>query len=287
MGKLRNLLFLSLAFLEITSCDIINPEEAIPYYLKIDSIDVSAKTAEGTSSHKVTDAWVFINDDPIGAFELPALIPILDEGGNRLSVMGGIMDNGASGIRQIYPFYTTFDTVWILNPGKRDTIFPTVGYRSDVTFEINEDFESGTIFIKEKGDTDIVIVVDSSQVFEVGRSAAIFLDETKSSFVGISTPLYQLPGFSNPVYIELNYKTNNQFQVGLKVIPLNSTAFTSYRHTINTKATWNKIYLNLTEQVSGFNAQYGSVDYQVLIKAEKSTADSVAAIFLDNIKLIH
>ena len=53
----------------------------------------------------ITDAWVTMDGINLGVFELPAQIPILDEGEHNFRISPGIKENGMSATRMIYPFY--------------------------------------------------------------------------------------------------------------------------------------------------------------------------------------
>ena len=65
-------------------CDIINPDETIPAYIYIESIEVinnpDLQGKEGSLNNTIVDAWVSANGKLVGAFELPAVIPVLAEG---------------------------------------------------------------------------------------------------------------------------------------------------------------------------------------------------------------
>ncbi|MEM9024932.1 MAG: hypothetical protein AAGB22_14400, partial [Bacteroidota bacterium] len=96
--------------LNLSSCDIINPEEEIPSFLRIDSINLNITNSgiQGAPTENITEAWVFWNSELIGVFELPAIIPILAAGQGELQVAAGIQVNGIGAKREIYPFYQAF-----------------------------------------------------------------------------------------------------------------------------------------------------------------------------------
>jgi len=51
---------------------LINPAEPIPSYIHIDKIDLTTDySSQGTSSNKITDAWIYVDNELIGAFEMP------------------------------------------------------------------------------------------------------------------------------------------------------------------------------------------------------------------------
>src|SRR5688572_31891479 len=89
-------IFLGGAF--FSACEIINPTEDTPSYLKINKIvlDPRKNSTEtyGTASNNITDAWVFVNGKLIGTFELPASIPVLESGSAKVEILPGIYGDG-------------------------------------------------------------------------------------------------------------------------------------------------------------------------------------------------
>ena len=83
-----------LAYCSFSGCEIINPKEDTPSYLKINSIPLntrkSASETYGSNSNNIVDAWVFANGKLIGSFELPATIPILAEGNVEIRRFGRV-----------------------------------------------------------------------------------------------------------------------------------------------------------------------------------------------------
>ena len=70
-------LFLLLLFF---SCEKVNTND-IPANIKINDIPLS-----GNSTENITDAWVYINDQLQGVYELPSQFPILNIGTHKLRV---------------------------------------------------------------------------------------------------------------------------------------------------------------------------------------------------------
>ena len=102
--------FLVLAVFSVVfaSCRKFEGSQTIPAYIHIESIVVDSLTdyfTYGATTSKITDAWVYVDDDPIGCFELPATFPVLKHGPHKVTVYGGIMSNGIAAARATYPFY--------------------------------------------------------------------------------------------------------------------------------------------------------------------------------------
>ena len=65
------------------SCQKFEGDQTVPAYIRIDAISIKTNyEEEGAPSSNITDAWVYINEEAIGAYELPAVFPVLAKGLN-------------------------------------------------------------------------------------------------------------------------------------------------------------------------------------------------------------
>lgn len=81
MKKILLLSLLALVYIQFNSCELIDEPEEIPSYVQIDTIKVQTRNAdEGSKSHNIKDAWLFVNNQLVGPFELPMKAPVLEEG---------------------------------------------------------------------------------------------------------------------------------------------------------------------------------------------------------------
>ena len=99
MKKITYLLIL----LVLSSCQK-EDTGGIPTYLKIDNITLD----EGNTTSNITDAWVYINGQLQGVYELPAKFPVLEEGNTDIKVYAGIKNNGIAARQNVYPFYNSY-----------------------------------------------------------------------------------------------------------------------------------------------------------------------------------
>lgn len=278
-------LFVAVLF---TACEKEIPNGGIPAYIQIDTIKVTTNANQGSASHKITDAWIFVDSEPLGAFQLPCKIPVLKEGNHIIQVRGGIKMNGISATRVPYPFYQFYQVTTKLTKDSITVIQPTVTYFQDIFFPYIEDFTSGGITIMKdpvKSDTDIVRLTSGPDLYQ-GPCGAIYMPPGK-----VDTVLYYmnsnvvLPGGGNPVYLELDYKNNHPFVMGIYVN--NPTSVVQKQlFQFNETENWNKIYINLTEYISGENS---AIDFKLFFGALKVGEDTTkdVKIFIDNIKLVH
>ena len=269
----------------VNSCDIINPEEPVPSYIHIDKFTLNTTSEQGSNSSKITDAWVYVDDQLIGAFELPATFPVLFDGTHNVKIKPGIKVNGIAATRAIYPFYTYYSADANLIKDSVITINPTITYNSATVFAWKEAFEDGGISIESTAFSDTIIekTSDVNEVFEGNYSGIVHLDENRTLYEGESITNFDLPNGDAPVFLEMNYKTNSEIYMGLYAN--NSTQSTPFGILyLNKTDTWNKIYINLKDAV---NNSISATGFQVFFHIEKSSDVSNSTILLDNIKLVH
>lgn len=271
----------------LTSCETFNPENEIPSYIHIDSIPLQINnSSEGSASHKITEAWVYVNDQQIGVYELPATFPVLLSGKNDLKIFGGIKMNGISATRVAYPFYQAYEKQIDLQIGKIDTIKPELSYFSTISFPLKENFEESAVKIERLPSSDTVLmqISDPEIVFEGSYCGAIFLDNSRPVFRGSSLPSSPLNiPKGEPVFLEMNYRNNQKFSIGIIAQDF-SSVYENIIITLHPSETWNKIYINLTEEINKYPNAFG---YYLLITALKDNDVDSPAIYLDNIKIVH
>lgn len=268
----------------VVSCDVINPEETIPAYIRIDSVGFTTATGQGAPTANIPDVWVFVNDAPLGGYELPAIIPVLAKGNADIIVAGGIKKNGFSTVRLRHPLWATYNNEITLTPAETLKVNPVVTYLADVGFEV-EDFELGTGFnatgLSEVG---IDLTTNPGDVLSGARALEVILTEGED-FFEFQTPAYGI-GENENVFLELDYKCNQPFDVWLRAN--NSPNFlSSYIVTLAPQEGWNKIYIALSE-VMGSITQSGaaaSTTYQVEFKAVKDEDVTQGEIYIDNVKV--
>lgn len=267
------------------SCNLINPPEPIPSYIHIDKIDLTTDPLQGTNSSKITDAWVYVDEQLVGCFELPCTFPVLSEGDHQVMIKGGIKVNGISAIRSPYPMYNSFKQLVHLQAGATVTLSPTITYLSNTTFEFMENFEGAGLIIDTTASSDTTlqrIFSPNANVFEGSSSGVAYVDNTKNFFECISSLSYVLPKGGKDVFLEFNYKSNHEFVVGVIAMPpyFLKTASLTY----NASATWNKTYLYLTPAISG---SPGAVQFKIFIGMQNTSGSDSVALYLDNIKLVY
>ena len=109
MRNVKNYILVLVILFGFNSCSKDELEATIPSYISIDKFTISTNySTQGTSSSNITDAWVYIDNDLVGIFELPAKFPVLKEGNVKIDVYPGIKENGISERRSKYIFYNAY-----------------------------------------------------------------------------------------------------------------------------------------------------------------------------------
>ncbi len=271
----------------VVACDVVNPEEEIPAYLSINEFSFSTDFGQGSSSTKITEAWVYVGGEFLGAYSLPATVPVLASGDQEVWIYPGIKENGSFDTPNIYPFYKRYEQVVPLVAGETNTINPSTIYEENLTFSYLENFDNPHIFnvdLDSNAMTDIIIT--SADAFE-NASGIITLD-AENYLLEIATGTAKpLVTNGTDVYLELNYKNDIDFQIGLianhelVVVPPLVQSIYLFRP----KEEWNKIYINLGPNLKELSDE-GFVDFQLFIGALYQ-GESTVNIHVDNLKVVH
>lgn len=286
--KLANLTWV-LTLCLIISCDIANPEEAIPAYLQIEKFDFSTTTEQGEPSEQITDVWVFVNDLSLGVYELPATVPSIAIGTQNITIFPVIRENGVRSTPIIYPFYKRFETTLDLQIEETVTIKPTTSYVNNAVFELIEEFDGDGHLLKGGNPNAVKIVEEVGQVL-LGDEEAIEFTST-TTFIDLPTS----EGLS--VFLEFDYKTNVKIEVGLVGIdpnptnPVNATVYTlelCFNLALCPINRWNKVYVNMEEilaisQLPGYKLAFRVSTNDT---GDGNAASETPAAFIDNIKFI-
>ncbi|MGB0431703.1 MAG: hypothetical protein ACPGLV_14615, partial [Bacteroidia bacterium] len=137
-----------------TSCEIINPDEPIPSYIKVDSYGVSTDYIyEGSARQDINDIWAVHNGLVLATVPMPCTIPILQDKSNIVTLYPGIKVSATSTNRKIYPFFDGIDVELdfdnkgsITTVNQEQLIFK---YKENLNFLWLEDFESDTYSIQK------------------------------------------------------------------------------------------------------------------------------------------
>lgn len=275
------LLFVGTVF---CTCSKEKYEATIPTYVTINDITLTTNAStEGAATESITDAWVFVNDDLVGIYELPATFPVLVEGNVEIKVFAGIKDNGVSTSRARYLMYDPHTENVNLIPGESISLTPTVTYNSGVQFKWMEDFENASLSFLYHPASDTTIFKQTNSVRTGAFSGEVFLDAGMNFFEATSIAYNDIPRSLSPVYLELDFKTNEDVLIG---VYHDNDQYGVV--TLNTADEWKKIYINLTDVIS---IRQSATAVKIFIGIQSTASSPFLTpnpnIFIDNIKLLH
>jgi hypothetical protein len=262
--------------------------ETVPAYLEIPSVVLITTPEQGVATSKVTDVWVSVNDRLVGVWELPARIPVIGEGSNRITVVPAIKRNGMYDDRLRYPFFASWSGSVELSEQSTVSIAPTTSYFSTTDIWI-ESFDDIGMLVETSDPADTLIR------FTVEEHPTLVRDDTPCGGARLtsSNPSVRIQtdqdflGASGPVFLELDFSTDVQLVVGVRY---NNAGFDAVEPVVVLTPTtpngnspiWNKVYIDLSAL---FNT--GAVNERdIYIEGALSSGMSSGLFLVDNIKLV-
>jgi hypothetical protein len=248
------------------SC-IKDPEAKIPAYLVIDRVDLVTDWAnEGSNFHDINTVWVFRENELLGVYDLPARVILPFDGTHKMSLVAGISENGVRLQRSQYPFYKTIEENFNIIPG--DTFYfnaaedsvPKTSYSENTNVIVVEDFNGVGFNLQktDRSDTTMQRTNDPNHLFVNPMSnepnefsGAVYVREGESLVEFASNQEYELPKFNIPVFAELNFKGDVQFDVGIYAQTSSQIIQVSVVKVNPRPDEWRRIYINMTPEVSG------------------------------------
>jgi hypothetical protein len=287
---LYSLFFLTGISALFSSCSLFNPPEIIPCYGHIDSIPliITNPSVQGTTASAINCAWVYVDDNPVGAFQLPCTFPMIATTGlHKVTIFAGIEDYGEAESRMKFPFYTSYVLGSVsLTQGAVTKFKPTTSYASWTDIALYENFD--TPFIKIYRDSTIntddtnmfPITTPNPNVYQGKGSGEVYLDATHQNYRGL-TDTFNIPNNGNAVFLEMNYKATYPFTIGLNSLgyPYHAIIY------VDTASTWKKMYINLQPTIGQFASFDNSYQVFFFMTIETSNPPPNAQFYLDNVKL--
>ncbi len=278
-------LILSVCLFLVVSCnkEKLKSPTASFIYVGHPTVNTTSTFAQGTNDHKITDTWVYVNGQYVGAFPLGGVVPIVATGNADIAMYGGIKNNGISATRLPYAMYTGYEFSQNFEAGKTYTINPVYNYVSGAQFHLIEGFENSGVLFSAEGDSAFSLTGGSNtnkEVYEGLHSLFMGMSDAKpNAAIKTSGHIYTFPQTATTVYLEMNYKCNQKVLVTLLAGDTEERSVI----TLNRTEGWNKIYIQLSEAVY---TQPLYNYYDLIIKASKETTIANPEIYIDNIKII-
>jgi hypothetical protein len=282
-------------FFFASSCDKFKGDHEIPAYIQIDTFVLvkNPLIEEGTQTQNIKDIWVFVDDQTIGPFEIPALVPVLESGTHELTILPGILYNGMSGTRGPYPFMYPMiieDYEFIIDSVKKIT--PVTSYRETTFFAWFEDFEDNYISLEPTNQSDTTLLFQEHDPADPNYGTASGIAHLNNDYPVlecatnvVSGEGIDLPTNGLPVFLEMDYNINHPLVVGLFAYEFGDQITQHPVVVVNpTNGEWKKIYINFSPTLSSFSqADF----FNIFIRCDKVEGYVDPVIMIDNFKLIH
>ncbi len=260
----------------------------IPFYMSMNWGHVNTTSSDitaGDTTHFISDVWVQTSSTNLGAYQLPCNFPVLDQYNVHFLVNAGVWESGQQEVRVPYPFYTT-DTFTVENAQATHQYshHPVFSYLPACTLQCRENFESGLGY-----DSMTLAFSPDTNVKYGTRCGVIALTASDSDI--ISTVHSPFPAnnnvftvsFGQEVWMELDYKAQVPFWIGVNGVYSAGEPTSSEVLFVLPTSTWTKLYVKLTDVVSGLGATY----YFPYFEAQDTVGGSGGNVYLDNIKVVH
>lgn len=298
---------MSLVLMSLVSCNKFKGEQKVPSYVRIDTVGLKTDyNVFGVNTHNITDVWVYVDDQTIGCFELPATFPVLVEGKHKLSVYAGIKLNGISGTRIPYPFFKPLIIDdFEFYPDSMVCVLPNCNVPEFEYYELNtttvvawlEDFEDGSLTLEPAlyNDSTVVLTrVSDAEAMQWDHSfysgkITLPADPSKAFFFQTHEQFDELPVNGAACMLELDFNTNDSVNVGIASFEHNRAQYHDLVKLMPTDPNsdmpnrWKKIYVNIGPIViANKDADYFKVYIHSLCRDSK-----VSKYYFDNFKLLY
>jgi hypothetical protein len=267
-----------------------NPD---PSWLKINKWTLLSNSElsgeDGELTENISEAWIYIDDKPLGVFQVPCKIPILKSGSSNIKIFPAIKNNGISATKKIYPFLEVFEIQQELS--QKDTLIlnPKTKYKTNAKFKIY-DFEQTNLFLENDPNYSLAKIQFDNfdlQPFNGNFYGRVTLNQKDSVWKAYTKEQMQFTK-GKDVYLEMDYYNSNSILTGL--IFVNKDGTTSNNPNIQLNAQnepnliWKKIYIDLKELIaSSPNESNYLQSFQAFLNQGKSSSE----IRIDNIKLVY
>lgn len=271
--------FLSAALLAVvllSGCNIINPAEPVPTYVRIDSFAFSNPDPAATagSSRAIRSVFVSFAGKIIGTFDLPATIPILMDAPGTLELFPGVDNAGTASNQILYPHYLVATDTIRPAPGTTIPVLPRTRYTSFSKFGYRETFEGSNDFTTLYG-ANFTTTSDKALVIDGVRSGYMQLDSGAIAAT-VSNTVFGAGG--GDAFLEIDYRSTAALSVGFYAV---SSQAQKYLTTLFPAPAGNKVYVSLSSEL---NQAASAAGYRVLLRA--TAAASGGYVVVDNIKVV-
>lgn len=271
-----------------SACELINPQEEIPAYLKIEAPLVAIDPGRNYQVPAgIKDIWLSRNDDNLGIYPVPGVIPFIPEAKNEFTLNGGIFLSGFSSFREPYPFWRGIQFESSITGGDTLVLRPVFEYYSPDTilvFKFEEKFEGASFQFQSllNGNANEVKLERTEGGFDKNGGKFNF-NGTATNMEIVSSDWFRLPqDGNNRMFLEVTYNNTIPFNVGLEYRNAIDFGRLGGDVFVNSQGEWNTVYYDFNDKVKSLPAQ---VEFRLFLRA--AGGSETGSITLDNIRLVH
>lgn len=270
------------------SCSIYDPPVKTPSFVSVDSFRFESQTAiTGYNTQKITEAWIFVNNQSIGIYSIPTgRIPVLAEGNATIAIGAGVFADAVGGNKVLYPFFKQYEEKVVLTKEKTIHLQPVFAYDDSlkIPFSYYQDFEKsdsgfsvgrfGTLTLERP------VVGATGSATSFGNRYGKLTTLSASDVIQYSNDVY-LPFRQNgmPVYLEFDYQSTCEIAVGIYG---KGSQVELYDLILRPVGTWTKVYVSLSDEAERFA---NGEKFRFFLRS--GTAPGLGnSLSLDNIRLI-
>lgn len=285
---MRNIFLLTVfsIYLFLSGCIKNNPD---PSWIEINEFTLESNPqltgSEGNlSSHGLSNAWVYVNEELIGVFELPCKVPVLIKGQANVRLYPAILKNGSSATKHIYPFTDSYETTVELIQNGTVTVNPVTRYKTGTTFWV-EDFEGSSVKLADGTGTQTSMLPELDEGNNVGR---VLLNSSAPFWSAYTKKSEDDEGFSFPIGSEIyvEFECKNTSLIETQFIYGKSDGSVKEQLQVGVPPSgdrWKKLYVELTEVVRGS----GGFIFWFGFSSKLTEGNSEDLVLIDNIKIIY
>lgn len=271
----------AVAVVSMGGCD----DEPIPAYANVDAFVLNVNAGQGAGTHGITDGWLYIDEQLVGAFEIPFEVPAMANGEHTVRIRPGIKLNGLQSQRTPHPFLNDYIITTGLWPDSTTYFHPVTSYRDGITFAVSEEFNGiGSSIKSTTYSLHDFQRVDDTLLFPVNEVLRMYLNTGEVGYGECeSQNIYDLPKVGRTVLLEFDYRCNTALSAGIFVYQSGGGVDDIPIVTLYPTTEWKHVVVNLTENVSyNVNSIGQSLLFRISANGDQT---EVQEAFIDNITL--
>lgn len=273
------------------SCNLLDPDEPLPMYLKIEQPKVLLDPNNNlTSTVGIKDLWIDQGPNFLGIHEAGKIVPVFENEFNNYAFTGGIFNSGLAGFRNRYPFWRIIEQTIEHRPLDTVVLSPVFEYfprDTALTYVFEENFETGGRSLVDLGVVGPTVRFERSanSAFEGSQAGRALFSLRDSVMAIVSDASFTLPtSRQNTIWLEVTFKSDVPFAAGLYYEEVGQPNFGPIGGDILFQSdTWTTVYIPLGDPVRSLGGS--NLQYRVFFQAN-GQGDS-GELYLDYIRLIH